>query len=204
MSTYEEEHNISPSQNPERGRNHQTLSRIIDSFIHQTPNSNNQSQNHSHLIDSNNIASTTSIESLTAALNQLRTLEHSDIANSLINILENEPKHEGVNSEFLDTLERIPINQLSNEEFCPICTNKFKDDKYPLVVKLPCGQKRKHYFDLECISPWLVQNSTCPMCRTNVLEFEKNRRKLIDEEIKKAKEEDSEEELEEEGWDIYG
>ena len=45
-------------------------------------------------------------------------------------------------------------------------------------------------------------NSTCPMCRTNVLEVEANRRKKIDEEIRKAKEEDSEEE--EEDWDLYG
>lgn len=48
-----------------------------------------------------------------------------------------------------------------------------------------------------------MTNSTCPMCRTNVLEVEENRRKRIEEEIRKAKEEDSEEEAEE-GWDIYG
>ncbi|KAI5965156.1 uncharacterized protein KGF55_001376 [Candida pseudojiufengensis] len=204
MSTYEEEHNITPTPNQERNRNHNTLSEIIDSFVHSNSHTNHHNHNLSHNHNnSENIASTTSIESLTAALNQLRTLEHSELANSLINILETEPKQEGVTSEFLDTLERIPISKLSDDEFCPICTNKFKDDSYPLVVKLPCGYKIKHYFDLECISPWLIQNSTCPICRTNVLEIEKNRKKLIEEEIQRAKELDSESD-EEDGWDIYG
>ena len=41
------------------------------------------------------------------------------------------------------------------------------------------------------------------MCRTDVLAVAENRRKRIEEEIRKAKEEDSEEEPEE-GWDVYG
>lgn len=201
-----EEHNITrtqPQDTQRRGRNHDTLSGIIDSFIHSYQTNHNPTSISSSL-DDRFTESATSFESLSAALNQLRTLENSQLADSLLNILDSNPKQTGVNLEFLDTLERVPVSQLSDDEFCPICTNKFKDDRYPLIVKLPCGVKNsKHFYDLECIGPWLMTNSTCPMCRTNVLEIEENRRKRIEEEIRKAKEEDSEEEAEE-GWDIYG
>jgi hypothetical protein len=37
------------------------------------------------------------------------------------------------------------------------------EDKYPLVVRLPCH--KTHVFDLECIEPWLRLHSTCPLDR---------------------------------------
>lgn len=147
--------------------------------------------------------SETNEEALISALHQLsESGDGSNIAQMLMDSL-GEGKHsKGVTSEYLDTLERIPIKQIDDDSSCPICTNRFKDDKYPLVVRLPCGHGVNHIFDLDCVGPWLQMNSTCPMCRTNILEVEANRRKKIDEEIRKAKEEDSEEE--EEDWDIYG
>ncbi|KAI5963403.1 hypothetical protein KGF57_001281 [Candida theae] len=209
MSTYEEEHNITRTQpvqddSQRRGRHHETLSGIIDSFIHSHQTYHDHNSDAVPSFEDRFTESTTSLESISAALNQLRSLDNSDLADSLLNILDSNPKQKGVNAEFLDTLERVPVSQLSDDEFCPICTNKFKDDKYPLIVKLPCGVKNsKHYFDLECIGPWLMTNSTCPMCRTNVLEVEENRRKRIEEEIRKAREDDSEEDAEER-WDAYG
>jgi hypothetical protein len=56
-------------------------------------------------------------------------------------------------------------------------------DEYPLVVRLPCH--KDHLFDLECISPWLKVNPTCPLDRQRVV---KDKQKV---EIKK---EDDEEE----------
>ncbi|KAI3402888.2 hypothetical protein KGF56_004349 [Candida oxycetoniae] len=210
MSNYEEEHNISSEQQSqqqqqqqsgtsERGRNHETLSNIIDAFIHRR---GNQASTTPSEVD---FVSPDSLDALSAALNQLRTMDNSELAESLIDILGNQSsKEKGVTPEFLDTLIRIPVtSNLGDNDFCPICTNKFKDDKYPLIVKLPCGGATKHYFDLECIGPWLSMNPTCPMCRTNVLEIEQNRRKAIEEELRRAKEEDSEEDPED-GWDVYG
>ena len=49
---------------------------------------------------------------------------------------------------------------------CPICSNPFLDDEYPLVVRLPCNPK--HMFDLECIAPWLKLQATCPLDRKDV------------------------------------
>lgn len=143
-----EEHNITrtqPQDTQRRGRNHDTLSGIIDSFIHSHQTNHNPTSISSSL-DDRFTESATSLESLSAALNQLRTLENSQLADSLLNILDSNPKQTGVNLEFLDTLERVPVSQLSDDEFCPICTNKFKDDKYPLIVKLPCGVKNSKHF----------------------------------------------------------
>jgi hypothetical protein len=56
-----------------------------------------------------------------------------------------------------------------------------REDKYPLVVRLPCH--KTHLFDLECIQPWLKLHSTlvdnkmnranecsCPLDRKDLLQ----------------------------------
>ncbi|KAG7661261.1 uncharacterized protein J8A68_005257 [[Candida] subhashii] len=200
MATYEQEHNISESSTPSRtdvgrGRQHETLASIIDTFLQQnTPQPYDTPSN------------AYAAEALISSLRQLSDENGSGLANMLIESL-GDPitnKDGGVPSEFLDTLERINIKDIKDQEeaCCPICTNRFLDDKYPLIVRLPCGNGTKHIFDLECIGPWLQMNCTCPLCRNNLLELEKNRRKKIEEEIRKAREEDSEEE--EKDWDVYG
>lgn len=156
-------------------------------------------------------------EAFTNALRTMNTEEGLTLALELMNSLENsdlnfnDNKENGVSQDFLDSLERVSINDLPNKDTadCPICTNKFIDDKYPLLVKLPCsvqqinGNKAKgHIFDLECVGPWLKVNSTCPLCRFDVLEVNKKRKEKLEEELRKAKEEDDEEE--EEDWDDYG
>ncbi|EGW31847.1 uncharacterized protein SPAPADRAFT_62459 [Spathaspora passalidarum NRRL Y-27907] len=200
MSTYEEEHNIQDRANPRaddttaRGRQHATLSNIIDTFL-TTSGSDTPSNAYA-------------MEALTSALHHLSDADGSRLAQTLMESLQDSgdidgKRSKGVSQEYLDTLERVKVSSISEDDaFCPICTNKFKDDKYPLVVRLPCGHGVNHIYDLECVGPWLQMNSTCPLCRTNVLEAEQNRRKKIEEEIRRAKEEDSEEE--EEDWDVYG
>ncbi|OAK96373.1 hypothetical protein IQ06DRAFT_319701 [Phaeosphaeriaceae sp. SRC1lsM3a] len=73
----------------------------------------------------------------------------------------------GVPDSFLDELERVPNKSLKPTDTCPICVNPFLDDKYPLVVQLPCH--KDHCFDLDCIRPWLKLNSTCPLDRKELL-----------------------------------
>lgn len=70
---------------------------------------------------------------------------------------------QGVPDEFITALERVPKGRIGKEDECPICGNLFLEDKFPLVVELPCGGE--HRFDLECIEPWLKLNPTCPMDR---------------------------------------
>ncbi|CAI6318901.1 unnamed protein product [Periconia digitata] len=73
----------------------------------------------------------------------------------------------GVPDSFLDELERVPNKSLKPSDTCPICVNPFLEDQYPLVVQLPCH--KDHYFDLDCIRPWLKLNSTCPLDRKELL-----------------------------------
>ncbi|KAL3464030.1 hypothetical protein BJX64DRAFT_101599 [Aspergillus heterothallicus] len=101
---------------------------------------------------------------------------------------------EGVSEEFCADLDRVPRSSLKPSQSCPICSNPFLDDKYPLVVRLPCHPT--HMFDLECVRPWLRLRGTCPLDRTD---FAKQLREKA-EARKKAVEEDDEEE-----WDgMYG
>lgn len=108
----------------------------------------------------------------------------------------------GISSEFLDTLERVDVKKLSDTDDCPICTNKFKEDDYPLIVKLPCSMKhsKDHMFDLDCIGPWLTVNSTCPLCRFNVKDISKLRRERLEADLLAAQDDEDEEEE----WELYG
>jgi len=69
----------------------------------------------------------------------------------------------GVSQEFVDSLERVDRKTLKEDDTCPICAEKYLDDKYCLVVELPCH--RSHRFDLECVGPWLRGKGSCPLCR---------------------------------------
>lgn len=73
----------------------------------------------------------------------------------------------GCPDSFLDELERVPNKSLKPTDTCPICVNPFLEDQYPLVVRLPCH--KDHFFDLDCIRPWLKLNSTCPLDRKELL-----------------------------------
>ncbi|KAL4922276.1 hypothetical protein BDW62DRAFT_172175 [Aspergillus aurantiobrunneus] len=101
---------------------------------------------------------------------------------------------EGVSEEFCDMLDRVPRSSLNASQSCPICSNPFLDDKYPLVVRLPCHPT--HLFDLECVRPWLRLRGTCPLDRTD---FAKQEREKVEVRKKIAAEDDEEE------WDgMYG
>ncbi|KAJ8107303.1 hypothetical protein OPT61_g8962 [Boeremia exigua] len=73
----------------------------------------------------------------------------------------------GCPDSFLDELERVPNKSLKPTDTCPICVNPFLEDQFPLVVQLPCH--KDHFFDLDCIRPWLKLNSTCPLDRKELL-----------------------------------
>lgn len=103
--------------------------------------------------------------------------DNTDPLDGLIGFLDetalNPPRElEGVPDSFLADLERVPKAKLKKGDSCPICANDFLDDEYPLVVRLPCH--KDHVFDLECITPWLKVNPTCPMDRQRLVKEKKN------------------------------
>jgi len=96
---------------------------------------------------------------------------NSELLGGLIEMLmrnaEDPPREvHGLPEEFFAELDRIPKQKLKPEDACPICGNPFLEDKYPLVVRLPCH--RDHIFDLDCIKPWLKVNTTCPLDRKDL------------------------------------
>ena len=85
---------------------------------------------------------------------------------------------EGVSDEYLAGLDRVPKGRLKSSDACPICANGFLEDKYPLVVRLPC--KGGHVYDLECITPWLKLNPTCPLDREVLVKKKKEEKVVVD------------------------
>ncbi|KAI9115622.1 hypothetical protein K1719_013291 [Acacia pycnantha] len=70
-------------------------------------------------------------------------------------------------------IQGLPLHQfnstnmrtLYNESCCSICFQEFEDGD--VIRVLP---KCDHVFHFHCIDKWLIQQGSCPMCRTYVLE----------------------------------
>lgn len=71
-------------------------------------------------------------------------------------------------SAVVDSLERVTVTKewLEGKEpstrDCAVCQDAFKETQ--AVIPLPCN----HTFHDACLLPWLVQHSTCPVCRASL------------------------------------
>ncbi|EMR11341.1 hypothetical protein PNEG_00370 [Pneumocystis murina B123] len=150
MSTYQDEHYV---ENEQKKQN--SLSEIIKhrkniaSFLQETK----QQKRDTFFSEMNNIFQGYSNAS-SSALDLLMFQSINDLKNT----------ESGLPDNFMDTLDRVPKKVLKKDDMCSICKTSFLEDKYPFVVKLPCG----HKFD-ECIGVWLKISATCPVCRKLVL-----------------------------------
>lgn len=96
---------------------------------------------------------------------------HSDLGNyafgNLQNIMnelmERNPGTHGPNPTPADTIKALTRKKLTEEddraEGCSICQDDLNVGD--TVVVLPC----EHTFHEACITPWLVENNSCPICR---------------------------------------
>ncbi|KAF2151903.1 hypothetical protein K461DRAFT_322046 [Myriangium duriaei CBS 260.36] len=176
MSGYDVEHDIKPDQKDTETPRRPDLSSFF-SALEQVDTANDRRPQNVHSLPSPGDISAT-LRMLADAFTVRRSArilgsdDHSDPLEGLIGFLDdtalNPPRElEGVSDTFLADLERIPKSKLKNGDSCPICANDFLDDEYPLVVRLPCH--KDHVFDLECITPWLKVNPTCPMDRQQLV-----------------------------------
>ncbi|XP_061349791.1 NEP1-interacting protein 1-like [Gastrolobium bilobum] len=68
-------------------------------------------------------------------------------------------------------IQKLPVQKfnyskmlkLYHESCCSICFQDFEDGEFVRILP-KCG----HFFHLDCIDKWLVQQGSCPMCRTYV------------------------------------
>lgn len=223
MSSYAQEHNIQesstshPESPHEPHRNsilHPTLTQALDEFVRNNDR-RDQLQNAQNRSEMERMVG--SMMDYIVPGGDSDTVPDTSLFNQMLHSLLSSPdtmmvfgsdgdgkhgKKGGVDNEFMDTLDRVPVAKLPEGSRCPICTNDFRSSTNPLIVRLPCDSR--HCFDLECISPWLKLNRTCPLCREDVTEV---RKKKLDKLVKEAKEkekEDGDEEPEDEDWMMYG
>ncbi|KAI7850349.1 hypothetical protein BDC45DRAFT_518615 [Circinella umbellata] len=64
---------------------------------------------------------------------------------------------------FIRLLPKVKSSQIDSDETCIICKDNLKNSESS-VTQMPCG----HYFDRECLVPWLELHHTCPLCRFEV------------------------------------
>ncbi|CAL5190667.1 unnamed protein product [Lathyrus oleraceus] len=57
------------------------------------------------------------------------------------------------------------IMKLYNDSCCSICFQDLEDGELVRILSKCC-----HVFHLECIDKWLLQQGSCPICRTYILE----------------------------------
>ncbi|XP_015973327.1 NEP1-interacting protein 2 isoform X1 [Arachis duranensis] len=98
----------------------------------------------------------------------MNTAETSSQREVSSNIYENK----GVTGMAQSVILKLPFQKFkSNKKLmymssCSICFQDFEDEE--LIRILPkCG----HIFHLQCIDKWLIQQGSCPMCRTHVSSY---------------------------------
>ncbi len=69
-------------------------------------------------------------------------------------------------SDFKIFSDILQIEGLYNDTSCSICFDNFENDEQ--VKILPC----KHYFHISCINKWLDKNTSCPMCRQDIISLD--------------------------------
>lgn len=65
----------------------------------------------------------------------------------------------------IDALPTVKIlkKDIRSDSHCPVCKEKFALGTQ--AIKLPC----KHLYHSDCIVPWLKQQSSCPVCRQELI-----------------------------------
>ena len=72
-----------------------------------------------------------------------------------------------------DLFVDVPTNTIpsykadDNIEECSVCQEMIK--KGDMFRRLPCSDTVNHCFHTNCIDPWLQSHSTCPNCRSNII-----------------------------------
>lgn len=51
------------------------------------------------------------------------------------------------------------LKRMGRDEQCSICINEFEVNES--IYVLACG----HMYHCQCLTPWLLTNNTCPLCR---------------------------------------
>jgi len=62
----------------------------------------------------------------------------------------------------LNTLQQTLMS--TSSAICSICLDDYSDAENK-ITKLECG----HIYHKECVKDWLENNSTCPVCRTEIM-----------------------------------
>jgi hypothetical protein len=67
--------------------------------------------------------------------------------------------------QMLDGIPTTVATNADTQETCSICLDNYKEDQVMSVL-----HNCKHKFHKECVSAWLLNNPTCPLCRNKVFD----------------------------------
>lgn len=70
----------------------------------------------------------------------------------------------GLSERDISRLETRQLDSDTPEEYCPVCLEEFKEGEIVTALS-PC----LHKFHNVCISRWLRENRTCPVCRSTCI-----------------------------------
>ena len=75
---------------------------------------------------------------------------------------EQAPQPQGVSDEFIQNLPKASAEKCGHGD-CYICLEKVGADQKE-TCELPCG----HAFDKSCLTTWLKDHDSCPVCRAKL------------------------------------
>ncbi|XP_057424962.1 RING-H2 finger protein ATL11-like [Lotus japonicus] len=80
-------------------------------------------------------------------------------------------RHRGLDPEIIDSFPTFVYSAVKGLKIgratleCAVCLNEFRDHETLRLIP-----KCSHVFHAECVDAWLVNQSTCPVCRANLLQ----------------------------------
>ncbi|KAG0196946.1 hypothetical protein BGX28_009531 [Mortierella sp. GBA30] len=96
---------------------------------------------------------------------------HQEFLDNLITQLMDEAGASGkhgpppASKSFIRDLPFVPLKDVKRDDACIICNENFQENESKAgITYLPC----KHFFDRDCIVPWLELHNNCPSCRAEV------------------------------------
>jgi len=94
-------------------------------------------------------------------VNNIDNINSNNIDNNSNNIDNNSNNTDMINLCSYSELDESVKNNIDNNDNCSICFEKLTDDILGVT-------KCNHIYHHNCIKQWLINNKTCPLCRTSI------------------------------------
>ncbi|KAI9298807.1 hypothetical protein K502DRAFT_362029 [Neoconidiobolus thromboides FSU 785] len=161
MATYFEEHDLKPEIEMTKSNTKQNIRLTLKDYL---TDPNTEIPNNEFIDLANFYLQVIQQNADASELDQLVLLDNL-VAELIEQGLQHKQGPPAASAKFIKDLSIVSKEKIEKNARCSICREDLdREEVDSKVTILPC----KHYFDLDCVVPWLKLHNTCPVCRAEV------------------------------------